>query len=178
MNKLILGDIVHYTNYGGEDGAPSDLKPLVITQPHPLAQPPVQIPDKPQVLPAMIVGVNNYDTGDVCLRVWYASSAVVVKNCLPSNASGGSHEAKGRWTPRDRELFDWDTAANRVDGLTVDQRDKDARRERKEFKDLPTQGLGPGEPDPKDFASQDPDGSHPNGNPESTRGNATQTNIK
>lgn len=149
MNKPLIGDMVHYTNHGGEDGASPDLKSQVLLNPHPLEAPLPRLPDRPQVLPAMIVGVGNQDLGEVTLRVAYELKDVLVRNCLPSDAQAGSHEAKGKWTPRDRELFNWDAAAHRVDQMAVEQRDVDVRNEEKEFKDLPPQGLKPGEPDPK-----------------------------
>ena len=156
MNRLIVGDLVHYTNHGGEDGASPDIEPRTLTNPHPLSTPPVLLPDRPQVLPAMVVGVDNYDLGEATLRVAYGLVDVLVRNCLPSDAQAGSHEAKGKWTPRDRELFDWDRAAAKVDGLAVEQRDVDVRKEQVEFKDLKDEGHGP-----EDYRKANPVKGHP-----------------
>lgn len=103
--KLIIGTLVHYTTKIGEGKPPSDLAQHVTPTPrHPLDKEPAeyQTHSKPTVFPAIIIAVNDHEKGDVQLKVEYPTSSVHMKSCLPSDKAGGTHEARGCWTPLDR----------------------------------------------------------------------------
>lgn len=99
-DKQPIGTLVHYTD-------PTPLKPEFLKHPvHPLDETPIER-RRPQfrVVAALIVHVNDEATGDVCLRTLCASPADdrQVPNALPSRATAGSLEARGCWTPADRD---------------------------------------------------------------------------
>lgn len=99
------GTIVHYTAPEETHGTPpSDLPQVLTTRPqHPTAeQPPASAPQPPRVLGAVVTQVNDPETGDVALRVWYPTSVVIVPSCLPSKDPAGAPGSKGKWTPVDR----------------------------------------------------------------------------
>ena len=102
---ITVGTIVHYTD--------PEQRPDLIDKDEQFRRrsagdaPLQRIP--PRVLPALVIAIDNVETGAVCLRVFHRSSANdgIIPNCPPSEAAAGSLQARGQWTPLDRPLHDW-----------------------------------------------------------------------
>lgn len=73
--KASIGRIVHYTNLGDRDG---------------------KYP--PTVQAAIVTGVNDEQTGNVALHVFYKTGQFDLAMCDHTEAHAGSEDARGKWS--------------------------------------------------------------------------------
>lgn len=73
--KPSIGRIVHYTNLGDRDGK------FPVT-----------------VQAAVVTGVNDADTGNVSLHVFYKTGQFDLAACDHTEAIAGSEDARGKWS--------------------------------------------------------------------------------
>lgn len=81
MTTPTIGRIVHYTNLGDRDG---------------------KYP--PTVQAAIITGVNDVETGNVSIHVFYKTGQFDLPACEHTEAAAGSEEARGKWSYRGHKV--------------------------------------------------------------------------